>query len=308
VVEYLMDSYQREHINEFLSLNFHHPVGPFFEFLLLTGACAAVWHASRGNYRAIILIGIWGHGALLSMRNIPLFAIIASPFIAAALDHGLRSVPQLAVAGWLKRTAGGVLESLDGIKEMEGVGRWHVVSGLAVAVVTALLFAPAPPKPFRSEYDPSVYPAAALQAMNFGPGARIFANDEWGDYLIFRLYERGTKVFVDGRSDFYGRDFEEKYLDAYAVRHGWERTMNQYGIDTILLPAGASMTGALKESSRWKVVYDDGITLVFRPTAVGAGAQVSAAGGSGISRDREITKTKGRDRTITDIKTTQPTT
>src|SRR5262249_8034589 len=72
VVEYLTDSYQKEHINEFFSLNFHHPVGPFFEFLVLTGACAAVWHFKRGNYRAPILIAVWTHGALLSMRNIPL--------------------------------------------------------------------------------------------------------------------------------------------------------------------------------------------------------------------------------------------
>ena len=211
VLGYLTDSFAKEHVYEFFSLNFHHPVGPFFEVLLLVGAWAAVWHASRGNFRALVLIGVWGHAALLSARNIPLFAIFASPFIAVALDYGVRRIPQLPLAGWLKRSGSGLVEAVDGMAEMELVGRWHLLSALAAAGIAVLLFAPAPPKPFRAEFDPTLYPAAALKTMNFGREARIFTNDEWGDYLIFSLYERGTKVFVDGRTDFYGREFEKKY-------------------------------------------------------------------------------------------------
>jgi len=92
------------------------------------------------------------------------------------------------------------------------------------------------------------------------PAARIFTFDQWGDYLIWT----GHKVFVDGRSDFYGDDFEEKYIDVLNVKYGWEKTLGQFGVDTILMPPGAPLSGALKESSRWRVVYDDGISLVFR--------------------------------------------
>ena len=66
-------------------------------------------------------------------------------------------------------------------------------------------------------------------------GARIFTNDEWGDYLIYSLYPRHL-VFVDGRSDFYGDDFEEKYIDVLNVKYGWEQTLSRFGMDTILLP------------------------------------------------------------------------
>ena len=71
-------------------------------------------------------------------------------------------------------------------------------------------------------------------------------------------------MFVDGRSDFYGNDFEDKYLDVMNVKYGWEKTLAGFGVDTILLPPDAPLTGALKESSRWRVVYDDGVALVFR--------------------------------------------
>jgi len=245
-----------------------------------------------------VLLGAWAHAALLCMRNIPIFAIVVAPFLAPAVEHGLRRLPELPVAGWLRRLAGGILEASSGLAEMEAVPRFHLASLLAVGVVAALLNAPAPPKRFRPEYDPKAYPEAALRALHFGPEARIFANDEWGDYLIFRLYPTGTKVFVDGRSDFYGRAFEEKYLDAYFVKYDWEQVLRKYGINTILLPVDAALAGALKESSRWRVVYDDGSTLVFRPAAV-PGTPVSIAHGDGMGRDREITKTVVRDRAIT---------
>ena len=56
---------------------------------------------------------------------------------------------------------------------------------ISVAMVAALLFAPHPPKRFRSEYDPKSYPAAAIEVLRHDPTARVFTNDEWGDYLIW---------------------------------------------------------------------------------------------------------------------------
>ena len=55
------------------------------------------------------------------------------------------------------------------------------------------------------------------------------------------------------------------------MKFGWEKTLSRFGVDTILLPPDAPLTGALKESSRWRVVYDDGIALVFRSTGRTAG-------------------------------------
>src|ERR1035441_7117100 len=87
--------------------------------------------------------------------------------------------------------------------------RLHLVSVFAVLLVVALLYAPHPPKNFRSEFDPTFYPAGALATLRSDPAGRIFTNDEWGDYLIYRLYP-GHQVYVDGRSDFYGDEFDEK--------------------------------------------------------------------------------------------------
>ena len=69
------------------------------------------------------------------------------------------------------------------------------------------------------------------------------------------------------------------------------------------MPPNAPLSGALKESSRWRLVYDDGIALVFRSASRTVGVQVSATNrGGGEGRDREITKTLTSDPAITGTK------
>ena len=87
------------------------------------------------------------------------------------------------------------------------------------------------------------------------------------------------------------------------VKYGWEKTLGRFGVDTILLPPNAPLTGALKESRNWRVVYDDGVALVFRSAQATVGVQVSAAvPGDGDSRGREITKTQASDRKVAQTK------
>jgi len=67
------------------------------------------------------------------------------------------------------------------------------------------------------------------------------------------------------------------------------------------MPPNSPLTGALKESSRWRVVYDDGVALLFRERGQSLGDRASAATGGGIGRDREVTKTPTSDRPITEL-------
>jgi hypothetical protein len=298
--QYLRDPYTSQHITEFFSLSFHHPMAIFFEVLLLAGAVSAFWYASQGRFTESLLLLSWGHAGLLAARHIPLFAIVAAPLVAGAVQAWLTRLPDLEVVGWL-RTAGvrfnRIIAKTAGT---DALPRWHVVSAAAVAIVAALLYAPHPPKPFRSEYDPKTFPVAAAEVLRRDPSARIFTHDEWGDYLIWRLYPKG-KVFIDGRSDYYGDDFENKCGDILNVKYDWEKSLSRFGVDTILLPPSAPLSGALKESSRWRVVYDDGVALVFRPVAPAVGNRTSAAlPGGGAGRDREVTKTMASDPAITE--------
>ena len=300
LVEYMRDPWNSQHIAEFLSPSFHHPTALFFEGLLVVAAITAYWNLSRGRFTEPILLGMWAHAALLAARNIPIFAIVTAPAAALMLQSWLDGSGEWNVANWARVAADKFNRIAAATSAKEAVGRWHLVSAAGMALVAAVILAPHPPKKFRAEFDPDSYPAGALTTLRSDASARIFTNDEWGDYLIWSLYPT-NRVFVDGRSDFYGDDFEEKYVDVLNVRTGWEKTLARFGVDTILLPPDAPLTGALKESSRWRVVYDDGISLVFRSSAREWGHNLSVtARRDGISRDREITKTGTGDRAITD--------
>lgn len=288
IFQYLTDTFQARHIVEMLTLNFHHPVAIFFEILLLLGVAGAIWHAVHGSYTESVLILMWAHAGLLASRNVPLYGIVAAPIAASALDAWLKALPELSVASWLKTAARKFTALAAETAETDSISRWHVVSGAVFLFVGALIYAPHPPKLFRPEYDPESYPAGALSVLRNVSSARIFTNDEWGDYLIYRLYPK-NRVFVDGRSDFYGDDFEQKYLDVMNVKYDWQQTLDQFGINTILLSPGTPLAGAVKESSRWRVVYDDGISLVFRPAASGG---VSSASANGQPQNRATAKTE----------------
>ena len=300
MVQFLRDPRNAQQILEYFSPSFHHPLAIFLEAMLALAAAAACWHLAKGRLTEPILLAVWAHAALLAVRNMPIFAIVAAPAVAQALQESLDGSAEWKAAEWIRRAANRFDRLAAQTAAQEAVGRWHLAGALGLALVAAAIWAPHPPKKFRAEFDPGFYPAGAVAALRADQSARIFTNDEWGDYLIWSLYP-ANRVFVDGRIDFYGDDFEQKYVDAMNARNGWETTMARFGVDTILLPPDAPLAGALRESSRWRVAYDDGVALVFRPVgkAWGTHSSVAAVVSGGAGRDREITKTKTCDPGIT---------
>ncbi|MGO4879704.1 MAG: hypothetical protein ACLP59_02645 [Bryobacteraceae bacterium] len=301
--EYLTDSFHREHIQEMLPINLANPAARYLEVMLLVAGGACFWFLRRKRFTECLLLVFFAHVGLMAARNIPLFGIVAAPILSLAVAEWLQLLEDAPVSVWLRGAARGLRNTGDSIAGMEGMWRTHVVSAASVILITAIIYAPAPPENFRAHFDGKEFPAKAVASLGDSAAAsRIFTSDQWGDFLIYNLYPR-NRVFIDGRSDFYGKKFEEKYLDIVAVKYTWQRYLDEYGVDTVLLPTDAPLTGALKESSRWRVVYDDGDAIVFRAGARPEGSQVSAANNGGKDRDRKITKTQPSDRTITKTKT-----
>ncbi len=112
---------------------------------------------------------------------------------------------------------------------------------------------------------------------------------------------------MDGRSDFYGPEFGQDYIDVMNVKYDWEQKLACYGVNTILMPTDAPLTGAIKESSHWRVVYDDTRSIVFRSvTAAARSAQQNSAsctggngrglaitGNSNVNPEDHVTNTQG---------------
>ena len=301
IVKFLKDPYMYQYIMEYQSMSFHHPLAITWEIMIVLAGIAAYRELRRKQFVYPLLLLGWTHLGLVAGRNIPIFMLVAAPLVAKHVSEMVSSLAYAPVAEWVRRAASSLNCLAADVDETDRIGRLHVVSVMALAVVAALMYAPNPPEKFRPEYDTQRYPAKALEFLG-KPGIpnRIFTDDEWGDYLIYRMYP--TKVFMDGRSDFYGTKFCKNHIDIMGVTYDWEQRLAKYSVDTIMLSPATPLATAVKESHNWRVVYDDGVAVIFRPAASRErkSEQVSAFHTeSGTGRDRKITKSEKRDPRIT---------
>jgi hypothetical protein len=286
ILDYLRDPWQTKNIIEFQGANFQYPASGFFEGMLAIGFGAAIWLAARQRFGEVFALAGFAHLALLSARNIPIFMIVAAVLSAPAVVAWIGALRN-ASAKWLRSTIAVVSEAAEDIAPMEQTWRTHMVCVAALAAIGLGMSSPGAGKLLKPEYDPKSYPAAALAYLD--PSQRIFTHDEWGDYLIYKMSPAGGKVYVDGRSDFYGGKFSKEYIELMQVKYDWEQTLHRYGVDTILLPPDAALASAIKESRNWRVVYDDGSAIVFRPAAEAGFREQKFHQTSGGKRDLAVT-------------------
>jgi hypothetical protein len=278
VISYLTDGYQMKHIGEFQSISFHHPLAVFFEAMLVVGLLTAFWNLMRGNFTAVLLLLGWAHLALVSGRNISLFVIVASPLIAEAVSCWIADLQNHQVE-WIRSSATKVNQFFAEINIMERIPRLHLVSAAAIWLAGSLLYAPAPPARFQSNYDVKTFPVLAVDEMQKRHfTSRIFSTDDWSGYVIYRLYPQG-KVFLDGRSDYYGPALGEEFSDIMNAKAGWEGHLKKYGVETILLPAKAMLSVAMKGSHQWECIYDDGVAAIYRPPSSEQKVSAALSGG-----------------------------
>ncbi|MGI8961059.1 MAG: hypothetical protein ACR2IV_15095 [Bryobacteraceae bacterium] len=258
IFHYLLDFQLLDQIQEYQSVSFHHGPVILFEGMLLLGAFATVWCLQHARFATAILIVLWAHLALVSARNIPIFLFIATPWIACMVRDALRSYRP---SGWLGRSRAAVVDIYKELKPIERIGRWHLVSVVA-ALCMACSIGTGNQK-FEAAFDPKNFPAQAIPVLQGMKEAHVFTYDQWGDYLIYRLYPSG-RVFVDGRGEFYGADFLVRCQRLIEGAYNWETELKHFGVDTVLLRTDAPLAEVLKKSRNWNLVIDDGSLIIFR--------------------------------------------
>lgn len=258
---YLTNSKLLDRITEFQSPNFRQPNAIFFEVMLLAGIAAVAWCWRRKRYAGAILIVLWAHLSLASARNMAFFVFFAAPFAAAmACDVARR----FAGVPLLDKAADALRAVSRELRPMERVGRLYVLSGLAVFLI-ACGFLFQYPK-FDAHFPAKRFPVTAVPALEAAHPAHLFTTDQWGDYLIYRLYP-SIRVFTDGRSDFYGARFMTRYIHLIDARYDWRKQLQDFGIDAVLLSPLCPLATVLKEAHGWKVLYDDGSAILFQRIA-----------------------------------------
>jgi hypothetical protein len=224
------------HILEWQSPNFHDPA----HLGLLLLVIVLIWNGGRATPGWLVLLSWIGVvAALVSLRNAPVAAVLAMPTIAFGIDARLgerqtRVPREPSVRVQLAR-------------------RLMELAVAAVVIAAAIVI-----RPPSLTAGAASYPARGVdQLLEINPSARVLAEYGWGGYVIFRMYERGGRVFVDGRNDMYDQSILEDYSAIRAANPGWQDLVNRYAVDAMLFPPDVPIVKGIATSAGWCEAFRD---------------------------------------------------
>ncbi|HUJ11028.1 MAG TPA: hypothetical protein VL171_13470 [Verrucomicrobiae bacterium] len=259
VLEFFHDPTLAHYTNEFRSPNFHSAGahGLLLEFGLLAFILLVL--QPRLSTTDIVVIGVWGLLALFAARNIPIFALMITPSLAACWQKQLENSParnffwyrQLSAnLTQINRTADGRIVTLCSVGLLLVIAaKPRLVGGNPVLTTDVLS---------------NRFPIVATAFINSHPDAvkgEMFNDYGWGGYLIFAMPDH--KVFIDGRNDFYGAAFVREFDRANRALPGWDAVLKRYNVGWTILPRTHALNSLLAISPGWRLVYTDEVTAVY---------------------------------------------
>jgi hypothetical protein len=197
------------------------------------------------------------HDPLIKLRNIPLFAVLALPWLAtwtiALADQDTRPGRALdRFMEWTRRLS----------RTEATLTGWPIVA-VGVVVLTAAAL-----RPDRREvysFSSEVFPVAAVESLLesdvelVGP---VYNEFGWGGYLLYRAWPE-IPVFIDGQTDFYGEELTQEYVRIRGLRPDWETLLDKHGVRWALIPVDAPLAQGLELHADWERVYSDSVAVAF---------------------------------------------
>lgn len=251
IAAYLRSGWIREAVDEFQSPRFRSESAVHFEILLFSGLLIAASLLRNRRIGEALTVLFWSHAALVSVRHVPVFVVAVAPVIAAAAGR--------AWANWARDNTLAALAS-DVTADFRRTTAWPVV------LVAALVFVDAPLR-WPRDFPEVKFPTALIARQDARlAGARVFTSDQWGDYLIYRFHPQ-QKVFIDGRSDFYGPAIGKLYLRIAYGGPEWRSALTRYSCTLVLAPPEWPLAGLLRRDPAWRVVEEDRTAVLFERAA-----------------------------------------
>lgn len=238
------------HIQEWQSPNFHEPA----HWPLLGLVVALILNGGRATPGWLQLVAYVGTiMALVALRNGPVAAVLAAPTLALGLEDRIRS-------RWGAHRAAGARVAVPR-RTIE------LAAGIAVVAGAMVIFLPPALGTTPGEQQRAAgYPTVAADILESRhPGVRVVGEYGWAGYLIYRLYDDGGRVFVDGRNDMYAESILDDYTSIVSGDEGWSQLVDDYGADALLFPPNRAITKGIAEAAGWCEAHrDDDSVLLLR--------------------------------------------
>jgi hypothetical protein len=238
-------------VQEWQSLNFQtfQPIELWMFAALLAGLTLGI----RLPWTRVAMLLVLIHLGLAHGRFVELTGLLGPLIIAAPLGSELRRLSLAAAAGPRLRT---------GVASIPLTTITTAALALAALAITYLSSA----RPLE-RMDDSATPASALAAAKaLHLRGNVFNAMQFGGYLIFR----GIPLFVDSRTDMYGDDFLQAFIDATLIRdEALAALLKRYDVEWTLFPPQGHVISVLDHMAGWKRVYADDTAVVHVRTAAG---------------------------------------
>jgi hypothetical protein len=239
-------------IQEWQSPNFHQTnVLPFLWLLLILIAVLGLSKRSITIEGLLLVIG-FAYLSFTAGRNIALFALVA-PMVLTR-----HAVPLLEALG---KRLGFRLTSQTPIRNTPGLSllNWMILGVLVFAVMikSSQIY---PSGPNQSHFD-TILPVKAVEFIRAEkPDGQIFNSYNWGGYLLWALPE--YPVFLDGRTDVYGDELIEEWIEIVQGQSGWQEALDRWGVNLILLEPDRPLVRELP-SHGWNLIYEDEVAVAY---------------------------------------------
>ncbi len=240
-----------DYIAEFQSPNFHHLLlVPSKYFLLLMILLIGILKKNL-DVIEILLIILFANMALFSQRFTPLFCIVAAPIFVRNAQWIFNQTKSRFVDLFQRKSNDICLMDASASGYL-----WLVVGILIMTLAVAT-------NRIEHKFDESRKP---VEAVNFlkkvSLKGNMFNDDEFGDYIIYSAYPQ-YKVFIDSRVDMYGADQFKDYLTMVYFKPGWEKIIEKYKINWMILNSDSIFSRYLMERKDWRLIYSDRVANIL---------------------------------------------
>ena len=234
-------------IREWKSPDFHQPHFQAVLILLLATFFFLAVSNKRERPGRLLLLMATSFAMLRSGRNVPFFALVATPLFAEHLWEWLKGQP------W----ASTLITSTETNPGKRSIPR-IVINSLIILV--ALIFCGLAAQRAAAEQpliEEQQFPKAAVDYLKQQrPPQPIFNEYAWGGYLIWRLYP-DYRVYIDGRADVFGDKLVAEFIQVNDGKPRWRELLQQYGTQTVLVKRDSAIASLLNDDSRWQKVFED---------------------------------------------------
>jgi hypothetical protein len=225
-------------IIEYQPPHFGTPEADVLEWVLLAMIGLPVLSTRRIDRYELCHVLVWLHLALTSIRNAPLFALVAAPAVATLID----GLPLACRNHWKRRERAMLLPAAAA-----AILLFVVMTGVELG-----------------GFDRSKWPLQALHRLNEQPvTARLFHEQDWGG-LIAAQCEPVRRTYLDDRFELFGKEAILEYVDVLAGGPAWDTVRDRDRIDLVWLRPQRGLARRLLQDSGWTVIHRDKVSILLQ--------------------------------------------